>query len=141
MAWWVYAFISAAAAAATAILAKIGMQGVSSTLATALRTCVVLAFAWSMVFIAGEQQGIRDLKTRSLVYLGLSGAATGISWLAYFKALHMAPASRVAPVDKISLALTIVLAAVVLGETITWKVGVGAALIVAGALLTLSPDA
>ncbi len=141
MAWWVYAFISAAAAAATAILAKIGVEGVPSTLATAIRTLVVLAFAWALVFIAGEQQGIRDLKTRSVVYLALSGVATGVSWLAYFKALHMAPASRVAPVDKASLALTIVLAVVVLGETITWKVGLGAALIVAGALLTLSPGA
>ena len=137
MTWWMYAFISALAAAATAILAKIGIKDVPSSLATAIRTAVVLVFAWAIVFATSEHVGIRDLKSRSVLFLVLSGLGTGISWLAYFKALQMAPASRVAPIDKLSLAFTIVLAAVVLGESISWMVGLGAALMVAGALLTL----
>jgi len=138
MSWWVYAFLSALAASATAILAKIGIKGVPSNLATALRTVVVLAFAWLMVFVTREHHALRDLKARSLLFLALSGLATGVSWLAYYKALSLAPASRVAPLDKVSLAFTIVLAAVVLGETISWKLALGAALMVAGALLTLA---
>lgn len=138
MTWWVYAFISAVAASATAILAKIGIKGVPSNLATALRTVVVLAFAWLMVFVTREHQALRDLKARSLLFLVLSGLATGVSWLAYYKALSLAPASRVAPLDKLSLAFTLVLSAVVLGETISWKLALGAALMVAGALLTLA---
>ncbi len=137
MTWWVFALISALAAAATAILAKIGIKGVSSNLATAVRTAVVLLFAWGIVFAAGDHRSLRDLKSRSVLFLVLSGIGTGISWLAYFKALQMAPASRVAPIDKLSLAFTVVLAAVVLGEPISWKVGLGTALMVAGALLTL----
>lgn len=137
MSWWMYAFASALAASATAILAKIGIKGVPSNLATAVRTAVVLVFAWGIVFAKQEHHGLRDLKSRSLLFLVLSGVGTGVSWLAYFKALQMAPASRVAPIDKLSLAFTIVLASVVLGETISWKVGAGAALMVVGALLTL----
>ena len=139
MTWWMYALASAVAASATAILAKIGVKGVAPNLATAIRTAVVLVFAWGIVFATGEQAGIRELKARPILFLVLSGIATGVSWLAYFKALQMAPASRVAPIDKLSLALTIVLAAVVLGESVSWKVGLGAALMVAGALLTLMP--
>ena len=138
MSWWIYAFISAIAASATAILAKIGVRGVPSNLATAVRTVVVVLFAWLMVFVTREQHALRELKGRSLLFLVLSGMGTGVSWLAYFKALQMAPASRVAPIDKLSLAFTITLAALVLGETISWKVAAGAALMVAGALLTLS---
>jgi len=138
MTWWMFAFISALAASATAILAKIGIKGVPSNLATAVRTGVVLVFAWSIVFATGDHRALRDLKGRSVLFLVLSGVGTGVSWLAYFKALQMAPASRVAPIDKLSLAFTIVLAAVVLAEPISWKVGVGAALMVAGALLTLA---
>ena len=108
MSWWVYAFLSALAASATAILAKIGIKGVPSNLATALRTVVVLAFAWLMVFVTREHHALRDLKARSLLFLALSGLATGVSWLAYYKALSLAPASRVAPLDKVSLAFTIV---------------------------------
>ena len=137
MTWWIFAFISALAASATAILAKIGIKGVPSNLATAVRTGVVLVFAWGIVFATGDHRSLRDLKGRSVLFLVLSGIGTGISWLAYFKALQMAPASRVAPIDKLSLAFTIVLAAVVLGEPISWKVGLGAGLMVAGALLTL----
>ncbi|HEY1088324.1 MAG TPA: EamA family transporter [Archangium sp.] len=138
MTWWSWALLSAVAASATAILAKLGIKGVPSNLATALRTIVVLCFAWLVVFVAGEQQALKDLNRRSLLFLALSGLATGVSWLAYFKALQLAPASRVAPIDKVSLAFTIGLAALVLGEEISWKVALGAVLIVAGALLTLA---
>jgi transporter family protein len=137
MSWWMYAFASAGAASATAILAKIGIKGVPSNLATAVRTAVVLVFAWGIVFATREHHALRDLKGRSVLFLVLSGVGTGVSWLAYFKALQMAPASRVAPIDKLSLALTMVLAAIVLGESITWKLALGAGLMVVGALLTL----
>ncbi|PZR14486.1 MAG: hypothetical protein DI536_10545 [Archangium gephyra] len=137
MPWWIYAFVSAVAAAATAVLAKLAVKDVPSTLATAVRTVVVLVFAWLMVFLTREHLAFRELKGRTLWFLLLSGIGTGISWLAYFRALQLAPASRVAPIDKLSLAFTIVLAAVVLGERITPRVGIGAGLMVVGALLTL----
>jgi bacterial/archaeal transporter family protein len=138
MTWLVYAGISAVAAAATAILAKIGVEGVPSTLATAIRTAVVLMFAWAIVFSLGEHRSLATVSRRSLTFLFLSGLATGVSWLAYFRALQLGPASRVAPIDKLSLPLTIVLAAMVLGEAIGWKVAVGVALMTIGALLTIS---
>jgi transporter family protein len=138
MTWWMYAFASALAAAATAILAKIGVEQVPSNLATAIRTAVVLVFAWGIVFARGDQHAMGTLPGRSWTFLALSGVATGLSWLAYFRALQLAPASRVAPIDKLSLALTMVLAVVVLGESISWKVALGGALMVVGALLTLA---
>src|SRR5258705_11320553 len=138
MTWWMFAFLSALAASGTAILAKIGIKGVPSNLATAIRTAVVLAFSWGLVFATREHELLRDLRPRSVLFLVLSGIGTGVSWLAYFKALQMGPAPRVAPIDKLSLSVTIVFAGVVLGETISWKVGLGAALMVAGALLTLA---
>jgi transporter family protein len=138
MPWLVYALISAVSAAATAILAKRGVEGVPSTLATALRTIVVLIFAWVMVFQAGEGRVLSSLSKRSLTYLALSGLATGVSWLAYFRALQLGPASRVAPIDKLSLPLTVLLAALLLGETASWKVWVGILLMTAGALLTIA---
>lgn len=138
MTWLVYAGISAVAAAATAILAKIGVEGVPSTLATAIRTAVVLVFAWAIVFSLGEHRSLATVSRRSLTFLFLSGLATGVSWLAYFRALQLGPASRVAPIDKLSLPLTIVLAALVLGEAVGWKVAVGVALMTVGALLTIS---
>lgn len=137
MTWWSYALVAAVAASATAILAKVGVKDVPSNLATAIRTVVILLFAWGVVVAAKEHHVIKDLNRRSILFLVLSGVATGISWLAYFKALQMAPASRVAPIDKVSLAFTIVLAGVLLGEHISWKVGLGTALIIAGALLTI----
>lgn len=137
MTWWMYALASALAASATAILAKIGIKGVPSNLATAVRTAVVLVFAWGLVVATREHHALRDLKGRSLLFLVLSGLGTGVSWLAYFKALQMAPASRVAPIDKLSLAFTVVLAYVVLDESISWRLAAGVALMVAGALLTL----
>ena len=138
MSWLIYAFISAGAAAATAILAKLGVEGVPSTLATALRTVVVIAFAWVMVFVAGEHHALPAVSRRSLMFLSLSGIATGVSWLAYFRALQLGPASRVAPIDKLSLPLTVFFAAMVLGEPVSWRLGVGVGLMAAGALLTIS---
>ena len=136
--WLTYAWVSAVAAAATAVLAKRGVEGVPSTLATALRTVVVLVFAWLMVFLSGEARGLPSLSRRSVIYLALSGLATGVSWLAYFRALQLGPASRVAPIDKLSLPLTVLLAALFLSETVSWKVWVGTLLMTAGALLTIA---
>lgn len=138
MLWWQYAFASAIAASATAILAKVGLKDVPSNLATAIRTTIIVTFAWGVAFATKEHHALPAVQSRSAVFLVLSGIATGVSWLAYFKALSMAPASRVAPIDKVSLAFTILLAALVLGERITWRLGAGTALIIAGALLTLS---
>ena len=133
-----YALFSAVAAAVTAILAKIGVEGVPANLAYAIRTVVVIVFAWLMVFIAGEHHKLGTVSRRSLLFLALSGLATGLSWLAYFRALQLSPASRVAPIDKLSLPLTIVLAALFLGESINWKLGIGVTLMTIGALLTIS---
>jgi transporter family protein len=138
MPWLPYAFVSAVAAAVTALLAKRGVEGVPSTLATALRTVVVLIFAWVIVFQSGEGPALPGLSRRSLTYLVLSGLATGISWLAYFRALQLGPASRVAPIDKLSLPLTVVFAALLLGESVGWKVWVGVLLMTVGALLTIA---
>jgi len=137
MSWLVFAFISAGAAALTAILAKIGIEGVPSNVATAIRTIVITAFAWAIVAGTGELRAVSTISRRSLVFLVLSGVATGISWLAYFRALQMAPASQVSPIDKLSLPLTIILAAAFLGETVSWKLGLGVALMTLGAILTI----
>ena len=137
MGWMFYAFVSAAAAALTAILAKIGIEGIPSTLATAVRTVVIVIFAWAIVVGLGEQRALAAVSRRSLVFLVLSGIATGVSWLANFRALQLAPASRVAPLDKLSLPLTVILAAVWLGEPVGWRLGVGITLMTAGALLTI----
>ena len=138
MSWMLYAFISAAAAALTAILAKIGVEGVPSTLATAIRTVVIVVFAWMMVLGLGEHSRLGTISRRSLVFLILSAVATGVSWLAYFRALQLGPASKVAPIDKLSLPITILLAVVYLGEPLTWRLGIGVALMAAGAFLTIS---
>ena len=138
MGWLIFACVSAVAAAATAILAKVGVEGVPSTLATAVRTVVVLVVAWAMVFALGEHRALGTMSRRSLLFLVASGVATGASWLAYFRALQLGPASRVAPIDKLSLPLTIVLAAFALGEPVGWRVAMGVTLMTLGALLTLS---
>lgn len=137
MSWLTYALLSAGFAAATAILAKVGVEGVPSTLATAIRTVVILVFAWGLVFLQGEQHALPSLSRKSVLFLVLSGVATGLSWLAYFRALQLGPASRVAPVDKLSLAMTLLLAVLVLKEPFNWRLGLGVCLMVAGALLTL----
>jgi transporter family protein len=136
MSWLAYALISAVAAAATAILAKLGVEGVPSTLATAIRTVVVMLVAWGMVLGLGQQHAVPTLSRRSLVFLALSGVATGVSWLAYFRALQMAPASWVAPIDKLSLPFTILLATLWLREPLSWQMVAGVTLMVVGALLT-----
>jgi transporter family protein len=137
MTWVLYALISAVAAAATAILAKLGVGGVPSNLATALRTTFILPLVWGLVAARGDWLTLKSIPTTTFIFLGLSALATGISWIAYFKALQLGPASHVAPIDKLSLPLTIVLASLVLGEHLTWKLICGVVLMVAGALLTL----
>ena len=137
MSWIAYAAISAAAAAMTAVLAKIGVEGVPSNLATAIRTVVVLVFAWGLVLALGEQRAVSSLSRRSIVFLTLSALATGASWLAYYRALQLAPASRVAPIDKMSLPLTLIVAAIFLGEPMTWRLVLGVVLMTIGALITL----
>jgi transporter family protein len=137
MTWLPYALLSAAAAALTAVLGKMGVAGVPSTLATAVRTVVVGVVAWSLAIGFSEQRAIPTVPRSTWVFLVLSGLATGVSWLAYYRALQLGPASRVAPIDKLSLPITIALAAVVLGEPITPRIAVGVALMVVGGLLTL----
>jgi len=137
MSWLIYALVSATAAAATAILAKVGIEGVPSNLATAVRTVVVTGFAWGIVAMTGEHHALRAISRRSFTFLVMSGVATGISWLAYFRALQLAPASRVSPIDKLSLPLTIVLAATFLSEAVGWRLGLGVALMTVGAILTI----
>jgi bacterial/archaeal transporter family protein len=137
MTWILYALVSAAAAAATAILAKIGVGGMPSNLATAVRTSFILPLVWGLVAARGEIGALKTASAQTLLFLGLSAIATGISWLAYFKALQMAPAAHVAPIDKLSLPLTIALAALVLGEPLSLKLVCGVVLMVIGAILTL----
>ena len=133
--WFVLALLSAVFAALTSILAKIGIDGVNSNLATAVRTVVVVAMAWLMVFITGAQGGISEISRKSWLFLILSGLATGASWLCYYKALQIGEASKVVPVDKLSVVITLILAFVFLNEKITVKSGIGCALIGAGTLL------
>lgn len=133
--WLVFAVLSAFFAALTSILAKAGIADVNSTLATAIRTVVVLAMSWGMVFISGAQHGILQIGRRSWLFLVLSGIATGASWLFYYRALQMGDASRVVPVDKLSIVFTLVLAFAFLHEKFTPKSIVGAVLITAGTLV------
>lgn len=133
--WFVFALLSAVFAALTSILAKVGIEGVDSNLATALRTSVVLLMSWGMVFLTGAQGGISQISTRSWLFLILSGLATGASWLCYYRALQLGDASKVVPVDKLSVVITLILAFVFLQEKFTWKSGVGAVLITIGTLV------
>ena len=133
--WWLYALLSAVFASLTAIFAKMGILGVSSNLATAIRTIIILIVAWGIVLARGEAKGIATLTKQNLFFLVISGVATGLSWVFYFKALQIGKVSQVAPVDKLSVALTIVLSAVLLKEVLTVKTIVGALLIVAGTLV------
>lgn len=133
--WLLFAILSAVFAAATAILAKIGIDGVDSNLATAIRTIVVLALAWGMVFLTNSAGGISSISTRSWIFLILSGLATGASWLCYFYAIKTGDVSKVVPIDKCSLVLTIIFAVIFLGEALTWKTVVGSILLLAGALV------
>ena len=133
--WFLLALGSAVFAALTSILAKVGIEGVNSNLATAIRTFVVLAMAWGMVFLTGSQGGISAISRKSWLFLILSGLATGASWLCYYRALQIGEASKVVPIDKLSVVITLVLAFVFLHEKFTWKSGLGAALITAGTLI------
>ena len=133
--WRVYALLSALFAALTSILAKIGIEDVNSHLATALRTVVVLFMAWGMVLVTGTQDGITAISKKSWLFIILSGLATGASWLFYYRALQLGEASRVAPIDKLSVVLTMVLEFVFLGEAPTLKTVVGGLLIAAGTLV------
>ena len=133
--WLLLAIGASVFAALTSILAKIGIDGVNSTLATAIRTFVVLVMSWGMVFITNVQGGILDISKRSWIFLILSGIATGASWLCYYKALQLGEASKVVPIDKLSVVITLVLAAVVLHEQFTPKSIIGCVLIGAGTLL------
>jgi transporter family protein len=135
--WWIYALLSAFFAALTAILAKVGIKGVDSDLATAVRTAVILVIAWGIVFARGRLGEVTSLSRHSLAFLVLSGVSTGLSWLFYFRALQTGKVSLVAPIDKASLALTLLLAVAFLGETLTAKAAVGAGLILAGTLLLI----
>ena len=135
MTWIGWALLSAVFAAATAVLAKVGVAHVDSNLATAVRTTVVLVFAWGIALALGKHGELKTLDRRTLVFLGLSGLATGLSWLCYFRALQMGPASRVAPVDKLSVVLVMVFAGVFLGEKLSPMALVGGGLIAAGAVV------
>lgn len=133
--WMILAVLSAVFAALTSILAKIGIEGVNSTLATAIRTVVVVAMAWGMVFLTSAQKGLGEIQTKSWVFLILSGLATGASWLCYYRALQLGDASKVVPIDKMSVVVTLVLAFVFLHERVTVKSILGCVLITAGTLL------
>lgn len=133
--WLVFALLSAVFAALTSILAKVGIEGVNSNLATAIRTVVVLAMAWGMVFLTDAQNGILQISRKSWIFLILSGLATGASWLCYYKALQMGKASKVVPIDKLSVVLTMILAFVFLHEEVTPRSLAGCILIGAGTLL------
>lgn len=135
MMWCVFAALSAVFAALTSILAKVGIAGVNSNLATAIRTMVVLVMAWGMVFLTDAQGGIAEISKRSWMFLILSGLATGASWLCYYYALQIGEASKVVPIDKLSVVITLVLAFVFLHEQFTVKSIIGCALIGAGTLL------
>ena len=135
--WIVLAMLSAGFAALTGIFAKLGMEGINSNLATAIRTVVVLVMAWGIVFLTGKQAGITDITAKGWTYLILSGAATGLSWLCYFYALQLGEASKVIPIDKFSVVLSMVLAFVVLGEKVTLTKIIGGVLITLGTFVMI----
>lgn len=133
--WMILAILSAVFAALTSILAKVGIEGVSSNLATAIRTCVVLVMAWGMVFLTDAQGGLSSISRKSWIFLILSGMATGASWLCYYKALQLGDASKVVPIDKMSVVITLILAFTFLHEKVTLKSVLGCVLIASGTLL------
>lgn len=133
--WFVFALLSAVFAALTSILAKIGIDGINSNLATAIRTVVVVVMAWGMVFLTNAQGGLTEIPRKSWIFLILSGLATGGSWLCYYRAVQLGKVSEVAPIDKLSVVITVVLAAVFLHEELTVKTVIGCLLIAAGTLV------
>ena len=134
MTWLTWSLLSALFAALTAILAKLGVAGLDANVATAIRTSVVVVFTWLIAYAMRQPASFQVLSGKTWLFLVLSGLATGLSWLCYFRALQAGPASRVAPIDKLSVALVILLAALFLGERLTWSKGLGGLLIVAGAI-------
>lgn len=136
--WFAFALGSAVFAALTAILAKVGIEGVDSNLATAVRTLVVLVMAWAIVLVTGVQGGLASISAKSWVFLVLSGLATGVSWLCYYRALQLGQASLVVPIDKLSLVITLVLAVVLLREQLTARGVVGAVLVTVGAIVMVT---
>ena len=135
--WAIFAILSAIFAALTSILAKVGIEGINSNLATAVRTIVVVLMAWFMVFATGNQNGIIDISKKSWIFLILSGLATGASWLCYYKALQLGEVSKVVPIDKLSIVITIILAFIFLGEQITLKTLIGCCLIIVGTFVMI----
>jgi transporter family protein len=135
--WWIYALLSAFFAALTAVFAKKGVTGTDSDLATAIRTVIILFIAWGIVFFKGGISSINYLSGKNWIFLILSGIATGLSWIFYFKALQIGKVSQVAPVDKLSIALTIILSVVFLGEELTLKMAAGALLIILGTIILI----
>ncbi len=135
--WWIYALLSALFAALTAVFAKIGIKNVDTDLATAIRTVVILILAWSIAFFRGGISSIGSLTKHNLLFLILSGVATGLSWIFYFKALQLGKVSQVAPIDKLSVAFAILFSVIFLGETISLKTAVGAVCIIAGAIIII----
>ena|ERR1700744_652654 len=135
--WWIFALLSAFFAALTAIFAKIGIKGVDTDLATAVRTVVILLIAWLIAFLRGGAGSIGSLTRTNWLFLILSGCATGLSWICYFKALQLGKVSQVAPVDKLSVAIAIVLAALFLKESLTLQTAIGATLIIGGSLVLI----
>ncbi len=131
--WFLWALLSAVFAGATAVLAKIGVEKTDANLATAVRTTVVLVFAWGVALLTNAPSALAALSRRTWLFLVLSGLATGLSWLCYFRALKLGPASKVAPVDKLSVVFVLVFAALFLGEPLSWRTAFGGALITAGA--------
>ena len=135
--WKYYALLSALFAGVTAILAKMGMKGVSGNVATAIRTLVVLFISWGIVLAAGEVKDLKTLTKTNMLFLIFSGVATGLSWIFYFKALETGPVSKVAPIDKLSVAIAIGLSVIILKESVDWKTVAGAGLIVTGTILLI----
>lgn len=135
--WWFYAILSALFASLTAIFAKLGVANISSNLATGIRTVIILILVWSVVLFRGEQKEIYSVNRNAIIFLVISGIATGLSWLFYFKALQVGNASQVAAVDKLSVALTIGLAVIFLNETLTLRTAIGALLIIAGTFILI----
>jgi len=135
--WIIFALLSALFAALTSILARIGLEGVNSHLAVAIRTIVVVIMAWGMVFVTGNQSGITQIGQKNLIFLVLSGIATGVSWLFYFRALQIGEVSRVSPIDRFSVVITMILAFVILGEAVSIKTVIGGALITFGTLVII----
>jgi len=135
--WWIYALLSALFAALTAIFAKVGVKNIDSDLATAIRTTVIFVIVWGIALIKGVVPNVQGLQKQTWIFLALSGCATGLSWLFYFKALQIGKVAQVAPVDKLSVALAIVLSIVFLGEVITWKIAIGALMIIGGTIVLI----